>query len=515
MFAHGGINDVGDIGAGYVNYNALGSPGPCGVCPRRNPGQRTRTGQVIRFVAGTGPAPVSNGVMLIGDRPGLHDNKRGAAFQGKAGMELEGLYLPKARLYRSDTFCTTAIKCVRVHEEEPTAEEVAVCAAHWLPWEIEQVRPTVLALAGTGAVKGLLGRDGEDYDAEVHHGLSYAVDRVGGLRWPLVLGRWHMPVFALTHPATGLLGGRFMSYAIGDFEALRGAVAGQYVGMIDKYPQPLYGELTAPGDVLHVLERMSSTRGRWVAVDTETDGGLTGPPWCLSFSTAPGSGWVIPADCKESLNVFNYWLSGDPYRKVLLHNALFDLDVLARLGVKGFKWRDSMHRAYQLGDQPQGLKALAWRLAGMRMVEYQDLVRRDSAMAVAQWALNTQLRIAAAIPAKVKGKKLTLTPIHKEWKKQAGLLGRRTEKLETWLRGNGSHAASVEFPDIWKWWEEREPGVTRMFTSFGGVLPPASIKYVERSAAIRYAARDADATLRTWMALERLKREKQRLVGRE
>jgi len=62
-----------------------------------------------------------------------------------------------------------------------------------------------------------------------------------------------------------------------------------------------------------------------VAVDTEW---AKGNPYCLSFSSQPGTATVIMADQLKALSNFNKQLQ-EPDTLTVLHNSIYDLPVLA------------------------------------------------------------------------------------------------------------------------------------------------------------------------------------------
>lgn len=500
---------------------------PCPVCPRRNRGACNFNGAPIQLVQPTGP--MNADIMLIGDAPDGNANRRGFVFEGRVGREFDELYLPLARLHRDDVYVTNAMKCQRADNEAPEPDEARACADYWLPDELARVKPRTVVLMGTTAARAVLPKlDAGRVDMDTHHGQLYGrIEYTGDAsRWvwhvaqPKLYNLLQFPNVVVTyHPNAGLAGSDMMIPLMGDFTALGGILtaiaAGVYPHKVDPFPFPVYRELTTGAAVLEALAPARSvTRGRVVGTDTETDG-MTGPAWCLSFSTAPGTGFVIPADAVEALAAFQSYVTVNRWVKVLLHNALFDLGVLDRMGVRGFRWRDTMHTAYQLGDQPQALKPLAFRLAGMEMVDYSEVVRYPSIPPVLNWAATVSKNTAAAIPVKVPRKKLVLEPHHKQWKKHTMLLTRRANKLRTWeLEQLFPQDAGKAFPDPWKWWDERTPIVRGMLTMFGDYkpMPQESIIHVHRPAAVNYAARDGDATLRVWWALRQLTRQLSRVV---
>lgn len=510
------------------------APDCCPACPRRVENARNIYGARIQFCQPTGPTvdPYTGGpaVVFVADGPDSASNGKGQILRGKLGREFDDAYLAAAGLERDGVYCTSACKCMTPHDEPPDLDTARACAEFWLVRELQAIRPRFVVAMGATAARVLLPRDyvgGVDIDT--HHGRLFGrVEYTGRAeRWvwsvqqPPVLGLPGVHLIVTVSPSSGLAGGDLLTDVLDDFGILRplmeAVAAGQYPHLIDPYPFPVYREVTNPATVWETLRpEYSSSRGRWVAADTETDG-TTGPPWCLSYSTAPGTGWVIPADAREALAAFRAGLhdaEAPGYRRVLLHNALFDLPILHRLGVDGFGWRDTMHTAYQLGNQPQGLKPLGLRLCGMEMVDYTDVVRYPSLPPLLEWGRRVEAAIERAIPTKQPRKRLVLQPEHKFWKKHGGLLKRRVDKVEAWMLEQLFPAeAGGEFPDPWKWWDEREAPVQAALSMFGGgPMPQMSIVHVPRPRAIEYAGRDADATLRVGVALRRMVRQLARTV---
>jgi hypothetical protein len=73
---------------------------------------------------------------------------------------------------------------------------------------------------------------------------------------------------------------------------------------------------------------------------------------------------------------------------VVMHHAIHDLDDLWRMSVPVERFRDTMQEAFQHGGLPQALKPLAYRLFGMRMNSWEDLVRPPSVDAIVTWMMN-------------------------------------------------------------------------------------------------------------------------------
>lgn len=508
--------------------HSLPNLGPCATCPRRHSTPsapaRNDNNQPIKLVQPTGPQPAR--VMLIGEYPGREENTHGFGFMGRAGDELDQVYLPRMGLGREDIYVTNAMKCQRGDGEAPEPHEARTCAQHWLPGELMRVRPEFVVIMGSVTAKAVLpesfvtGLDLETYHGRLLGDVEYTGDAsswVWGVNQPTLHG-WRGHTLLTYNPAYGIRNTGMMTQLLEDFTEFRRIMwtvgQGQYPHALDPYPFPVYRELTDPAQVWESLRpEYSATRGRLIAADTETDG-KSGPAWCLSYSTMPGTGYVIPADARDALAVFNHVAAADRFTIVELHNATFDEGIMGQMGISRFRWRDTMHTAYQLGNLPQGLKPLAARLCGMRMVDYDEVVRVPSLDPVKAWADTVRANITAAIPTKQPRKKLVLTKAHTDWKKHARLLGNQIDKTMTWLHTDGE-SRGADFPDPWKWHADpKYPNRRRVLKMFAGgaAMPPESIVHVPRDRAVQYAGRDGDATLRVRMALRPLVRELRRAV---
>lgn len=76
-----------------------------------------------------------------------------------------------------------------------------------------------------------------------------------------------------------------------------------------------------------------------------------------------------------------------PETRVVMHSAMHDLDVLAKMGIKiaDDQFDDTMLMAFCLGVEPQGLKALCLRHCGMRMESFEDVCGADTDMLAVEW----------------------------------------------------------------------------------------------------------------------------------
>jgi uracil-DNA glycosylase len=124
-------------------------------------------------------------LMLVGDVPGVEEDRAGLPFVGPAG-ELLTKILGAIDLKREDVYITNVVKCRPPGNRDPQPDEVAACRGY-LEKQIALVRPKLLVALGKVAASTLLGGDGP----------------IGHLR-----GQWHqvqgIPTMVTYHP-TALL----------------------------------------------------------------------------------------------------------------------------------------------------------------------------------------------------------------------------------------------------------------------------------------------------------------------
>jgi DNA polymerase I-like protein with 3'-5' exonuclease and polymerase domains len=109
---------------------------------------------------------------------------------------------------------------------------------------------------------------------------------------------------------------------------------------------------------------------RVVACDTET---VRGKPWsiqCADDSTPHGALFFCVYD--NAMAVVKDYLE-DNNTLTVLHNAKFDLRVLAECGIHPAHCECTMQMAYLLGEPRLSLKVLAYRLAGIEMRTYAEV----------------------------------------------------------------------------------------------------------------------------------------------
>ncbi len=413
----------------------------------------------------TGPLPAE--VMFIGEKPGQTEDYQGRVFAGDTGKELDGLYLDRAGLKRADVYITNAVKCrLGGNNNKPTDAQIAACSSHHLPDEIDACHPATIVLLGATACS-LVG----DISLEREHGIPR----------PASLFDWSGWVVPMFHPAAALHETSKMIPLLDDFDRLRLWLRGKWKPPVDDIPTD-YRVVESQLDLFRIFHFGCSYR--FIPVDTESDGDR---PWSMQFSTHPGNGYLIHAHRADLIAYFNQLTSGDG---LLLHNAVYDLRVLTQLEVATDRpIRDTMQEAYHLGNLPQGLKSLAYRLLGVRMRDYEDVVMPPSRAKMVAWLTSAWdeeflHREKVEIQLKTKVKYVYRPTAH-----------------ERGLRRILSHAHKPSY-DVWE--KAGELGLAQ--------YPTPSIAHVPIDEAIIYACQDADLTGRLGSILEG---ERARIVRQE
>ena len=428
-------------------------------------------------IRGDGPEPCD--VMCIGEKPGREEAARKWVFVGDTGKELNATYLPLAGLERSEVRISNALKCrLGNNNNKPTEEQVKHCAGAWLPGEIERCSPELIVLMGSTACS-LVPKIRLDYD----HGLPVFVNPEDSE----LLGGWSGWVFPVFHPAAGLHDTGQMIPMLDDWARLGKWRRGKWTAPVDEHPDVHYTELKTEKAVWNSLK---DEFYKWLPVDTENDGPR---PWSVQYSTRPGTSWFIPAERKDLISVFSD-ASRWGHQGLWLHNATHDLDVLERMGVRPYQFRDTMQEAYQLCNLPQGLKALAWRLLGVRMRSWEDVVKPASRDAMVEWLMKAwdvcseELRVTTEKQLKTKVK-VEIKP----------------SKSERDVRRLLTHSPK---PDYELWEKVKEAELDPRIVERIGPPPIISIVHATREEAIRYSAGDADMTGRVGLKLQEMREQR-------
>ena len=435
-------------------------------------------------ILGEGPQPCS--LLFLGEGPARDEVKQNRPFAGRTGREFDFHYLPLAGLVRHEVRVDNSTHCPQPGYENPTHATARACSLRHLPQELRHTQPELVVLMG-GVACSLADTP---IDLEVDHGYPQQNSLLGGL--------WEGEVFPTFHPAAGLHEGQMILQLRQDFANLGAHLKGCLQIPADEFPAPdcrLLGGAEEVEAVLPGLLDLSVTGPVLeVAIDTE---GLLPNPWCLSFATDPYHGYAILAEDHEGLREFSHWVCR--FRPlIILHHSLHDIPVLRAMGVEVPRWRDTMVDAYHLADLPQGLKALGWRLLGVRMQSYEDTVLPHSLPVALSYLADAD---AALRPALTFQHQLKSGP-RKGQLEERVLPGADKAAVGTWRKVQKS--LREEGADPWKRWDGwHDHDHTLLAGVLGRELPKPSIAYVPLEEAVSYACLDAIITLRLHHNLSR------------
>lgn len=368
---------------------------------------------------------------VVGEGPGTEEIEANSGFVGQSGELLWPLTERFAGVRRPQCWVTNLSK-YRLDDNLPsdkklTPAEFEECRYDLLEELTWIARPKRVLAVGTLAARALMGDTFTTMDA--CNGMAW-VDPHPERGWTVV------PCF---HPAAALRGG-------GEGALGKTALAIQAWAMEE------------------VVAVSPTYNPRWLAIDTE---GWPDDPIMLTFAYRDElgrlySGVVYPEYAAD------WWADTiDDQTIIVWHNALWDWRVVEAMGVRE-PWKvpfeDTMERVYvRAQGEPQGLKALAYRHFGVRMRDYDDVVRPYWEEMVTAYAEGF-----VAAYTHVEHKKLKRGGVSK--------VGKTIVEPEAKLIKSAL----------------RNPELLAERLGFGG----PSLRYVPREEAERYAVEDAVMTLR-------------------
>jgi len=412
--------------------------------------------------------PENTAIVLIGEAPGADEELAGRPFVGKAGQELNN-YLLRVGLLRTNIYITNVLKCRPPGNRDPKKSEVESCFP-LLFEELTTLRPRIIITAGRVSTRLLLG----DVDMENVHGIPFWTETINNL--PLGFRATVIPVY---HPARGLHDSTNMSVIMADFMAVRDTIDGKIK------PRDVH---QGRGDVDYtVWDGDERDLSPLIAIDTEIEKG--GVPWSVQFSCMEKSARFVMRTDISSIEKLARFVS-TPGVVTILHNALFDLPVLMRLGIIPNKFVDTMVMAYLLQTEPQGLKPLAFRHLGISRLSYEEMVGPRT-QEIAREYLTKALEIDWGKPEpviEVRGGELKI---------------RKPQPIDTKIK----KALSRKGEDLYDWWSGIEPEAGRgMVEAVLGELHPAYLSDIDFEDALNYACADADDTLSIYpMLMDKIK----------
>lgn len=281
-------------------------------------------------------------------------------------------------------------------------------------------------------------------------------------------------LFPCIHPAAGLHSPEMQASITADFRRLKGLLEGEDVFRVVDEVTTRYFEvekLTIAGDE--------------VALDTEA----AKESW-VSASNQAGQAFVVKTgDIKVVADSL-----------VILHGALYDYPILDKLGIAPKRFVCTQIGLFLLGTEPIGLKAAALRFCGMEMESYAD-VTREASERLARDYFNLISQLDWEKPSAI------LT-----WNRDGTPSIRQPRDLN-WLIKKAEKAmveGDVDLRHRWKGWDDE---VKQEAIALFGDMPVATLDDVDPDRAIKYSARDADATRRLFEPVsERVKATKQSKV---
>ena len=121
-------------------------------------------------------------LMFIGEGPGADEDKQGIPFVGRAG-KLMNMAFEAIGLKREEVYIANIVKCRPPGNRNPEDDEATVCL-NYLRNQVILVKPKIVVLLGSVALKNILGKD-------------YGITASRG-KWVEKRGIWYMPTW---HPA--------------------------------------------------------------------------------------------------------------------------------------------------------------------------------------------------------------------------------------------------------------------------------------------------------------------------
>jgi uracil-DNA glycosylase family 4 len=133
-------------------------------------------------------------VLLVGEGPGMNEDREGRPFIGRAGGLLERL-LGHIGWQRDDVFITNVVKCRPPGNRDPEPDEMAACAPY-LQRQAAVLDPSVVVTLGRFSMATFM----PGVRISQAHGTTRQADPATGARDATVFAMYH-PAYALRNPA--------------------------------------------------------------------------------------------------------------------------------------------------------------------------------------------------------------------------------------------------------------------------------------------------------------------------
>src|SRR3972149_4768056 len=295
------------------------------------------------YVEGHGPSQCK--FMVVAEATAKTESQTGIPLTGRTGVEFDNLLNRYIGIPRGEIYVTNLFHYPLNDKKEFTQAELEWQGAV-LREEIEKVNPDVILSLGAISTHWFLGHE---HDMETLNGMPH--------KWE---GRIVVPSI---HPAAIFRDSALLSWVIEAFQNTKKVIG-----------NPAAMNILQSMDKLAEIEFPPFSIPEMVAIDTEALN--SGTPYLVTLSLRGSRVGYCYAEDKRWVKHIAGRVD-DENVVVLLHNALYDLPQLWKLGIYPRHWFDTMHIAFLLQTLPLGLKALAYRLCRMKMREYDDVVWGD------------------------------------------------------------------------------------------------------------------------------------------
>lgn len=172
----------------------------------------------------------------------------------------------------------------------------------------------------------------------------------------------------------------------------------------------------------------------------------------------------------------------------VVHNAIFDVGILHKIGIMPAKVADTMVMAYLLGEPSIGLKTLSYRYCNMDLTPYKQMV---------------------AAASEEKARAYISAVVAREWPDPPPVVETRpsgeqhvkfpqniSKRLPRYLKKYEDGTAAM---DLVEYWNHKDRDADRqMVEPVLGQLEPGCLSDIPLAAAVHYACTDADATFRLY-----------------
>lgn len=443
-----------------------------------------------RPVHGTGKFP--NERMLVGSEPGWKEMMQGKPFVGPVGDEIDGL-LGRIGWPRKFWFLTNLFRRPAPDKGVPHPSEDFQEGMHALKEELTRVQPKIIVPLGREAIRYFLG----DVDVAEVWGLHLVPPVDIFERLPML--RADVTIAPQVHPAAGFHSPDENNRTLVGFENLGRILAGVVPARglhADPFSNTSYREIYSAAEFQEWADTFNAQQfgayEQFVANDTE---GYPHAPWSIQLSGAAGEGILLRTP--EVIAAYVEW-AREAKPTTIFHSGLHDskmnrimggLDILD----EGLPFEDTMLMAYELGVIPQGLKPLAVRECAMPMQDYMDVLG-DAQDKHARAYLTKVWEWQNAVHQKLR---------KEDFDFQINVAKRRIKVLPKLPKSGLLKAADrvLGAKDPYKLWGDQVLDLQVEAHNAFGAMPEASLSDVDPKVALRYAARDPDATGRVCAAL--------------